>query len=294
MSDYNCPNCNINMKDVDEPDILYERCPKCEGIFLDKDELNTLVTGMSGDIELASIDMDNHKDIFGTRKCPKCDNVDMRKINLLRFSNILYDYCPECEGFFLDKNELDTTNVEVAKLTENEITDEFRKNIDNFLVRGDVIPSLTLGGNMFRQTTGMLKAEPVLYYRICVYYPQPLDFDVNLFKEKLTFKFGKLFGINKQQDIKTGHDEFDSFFVIQSDNKEKALNMFNNELIEEIIKFKKNPIAVIDKSDSIELNSEGIFYLEGPYSKTEKLNFEEESKQIVKYMVSIASKITNE
>jgi Zn-finger nucleic acid-binding protein len=56
------------METVKEPDITVDRCAACGGIFLDKNELNVLATGMSGDIEYCSIDKDTHADTHKPRQ----------------------------------------------------------------------------------------------------------------------------------------------------------------------------------------------------------------------------------
>ena len=66
-----CPACSAEMRSVKSPDLVIEECPDCQGVFLDKDELNTLATGMSGNIEYCSVDEDFHKDKFSTRVCSK-------------------------------------------------------------------------------------------------------------------------------------------------------------------------------------------------------------------------------
>ncbi|MDX1708923.1 MAG: zf-TFIIB domain-containing protein [Desulfobacterales bacterium] len=59
-----------------------------------------------------------HKDNFPKCSCPKCQSQKMKKINLLRLSDIIFDFCPKCEGFFLDKGELDAMNAELEKWSE--------------------------------------------------------------------------------------------------------------------------------------------------------------------------------
>ena len=54
--DLTCPGCKSPMETVNEADIKVDRCAHCGGVFLDKDELNVLATGMSGNIEYCSID----------------------------------------------------------------------------------------------------------------------------------------------------------------------------------------------------------------------------------------------
>ena len=106
-----CPNCGSVMERKDHPDIATDVCSNCNGVFLDRGELNTMAVGMAGDIEYCSIDEEGHADKFEPRACPKCPDQKMRKINFLRFSNLIFDYCPTCSGFFFDKGEIASMNV---------------------------------------------------------------------------------------------------------------------------------------------------------------------------------------
>jgi len=117
MADMNCPSCSGKMKSVIEPDVTTDVCQNCGGIFLDKGELNAFATAFAGDIEYCSIDHDTHIDRFPTRTCPKCSDQKMIKVNLLAFSSLIFDFCPSCEGFFLDKGEIDVMNVDMHDLT---------------------------------------------------------------------------------------------------------------------------------------------------------------------------------
>ena len=42
----------------------------------------------------------------------------MRKVDFNIESNIILDYCPTCEGFWVDEGELDAIRAEVKRLNE--------------------------------------------------------------------------------------------------------------------------------------------------------------------------------
>ena len=92
MNTLRCPNCKTIMERHPEPDVTIDVCPSCGGTFLDKNELNVLATGMSGDIEYCSIDRTTDKDKFPTRLCPKCSEQEMEKVYLLSYSDIVFDF----------------------------------------------------------------------------------------------------------------------------------------------------------------------------------------------------------
>ena len=112
-----CPHCEANMNHVVEPDMTYEKCPRCDGLFLDPGELNTMATGMPGDIEYCSIQADDDdQDRFPVRVCPKCPGQKMKKENLLVYSSLIFDLCENCHGWFLDRGELKKMNAVLGEL----------------------------------------------------------------------------------------------------------------------------------------------------------------------------------
>ena len=43
-----CPNCNTSMAPVNRQGVEFDMCPSCRGVWLDRGELEKLVTGASG------------------------------------------------------------------------------------------------------------------------------------------------------------------------------------------------------------------------------------------------------
>lgn len=39
-----CPNCQIGMKEITRESVLIDICPTCQGVWLDRGELNKLLT----------------------------------------------------------------------------------------------------------------------------------------------------------------------------------------------------------------------------------------------------------
>ena len=156
-------------------DITTEVCPKCGGVFLDKGELNILATGIKGDIELCSIDNDFHEDRFQQRSCPKCEAQQMTKVNLLRLSDLIFDYCWKCEGFFLDMGEIQAMNRELKSLTPNKSAEEYRATHSNHLVRIDQTTDVVDAQIRRNLKTGLRRLHPsfcVLQQRDATQYPR--------------------------------------------------------------------------------------------------------------------------
>ena len=113
-----CPRCESKLVYSEIEDQKIETCCSCDGMWLNKNQLNEILSEFGGDIESCSIDDNPHSDKFSVIKCRRCKDIDMKKINFLDYSNIILDYCPNCGGFWLDKNEL-------FKIKE------YVKNVDN-------------------------------------------------------------------------------------------------------------------------------------------------------------------
>ena len=143
--DLTCPGCKSPMATVKDTDIWVDRCTRCGSVFLDKDELNVLATGMSGNIEYCSIDDKKHEDKFAARSCPVCPDQPMRKIDLLVYADTIFDYCPNCEGFYLDKGELEAMNCELEELNHDRLPEEYRGYRGAYLVRLDRFNDVVLG-----------------------------------------------------------------------------------------------------------------------------------------------------
>ena len=41
-----CPNCNASMQEVKREDVSIDMCPACRGVWLDRGELEKLLSGM--------------------------------------------------------------------------------------------------------------------------------------------------------------------------------------------------------------------------------------------------------
>ena len=109
---YECHRCWVEMDkeeiDVFGPNIIIDVCPKCEGMWLDKNELNKLLK----DRKLSNY-LTKH---IGTKSrspmvCPKCGmTMDIEKAD-----DIEVDVCLSCGGVWLDKGELEELKEKSAQ-----------------------------------------------------------------------------------------------------------------------------------------------------------------------------------
>lgn len=101
-----CPRCKetLEYKELDGEKI--EVCHSCNGMWLDKHQLNHILKESGGDVEACSLDENYHEDVYPVINCRRCREIPMKKINFLDYSEIIMDYCPHCGGFWLDRDEL--------------------------------------------------------------------------------------------------------------------------------------------------------------------------------------------
>lgn len=103
----NCPKCSGTLVPTKIRDTEIDRCPTCRGIWLDANELQTLLA-LSPD-ELRPIRGGKLQDDVNRRKakCPR-DQADLIRVCSAMKPDIILDSCPNCRGIWLDGGELDT------------------------------------------------------------------------------------------------------------------------------------------------------------------------------------------
>ena len=257
------------MKKVEHPDIIIDTCMQSGGIFLDRQELNILLTGMSGDIEVCSIDNNMHDDCRPVRKSPAFPNEDMIKVNLLNYSDIILDYCPRSQGFYLDRDELRKSNKELATYAINKENQDYKKYIDNHLVRiehfnNTYLTSLRAGGmgSVGNQTSD------VVNFRVIVFLNTSIHAGLHLYKEKLLPNLFSLLGIDTGIDIQIGDESFDSSFVVSADNEYRARQIFDYVVMSMFLNFNSTKHSLFSNTGNLEMHDDYLIYREGPYKNT--------------------------
>ncbi len=233
---------------------------------MEKGELNILATGMAGDIEYCSIGQSNlSDDKFPLRLCPKCTDQTMKKVNLLRLSDLIFDYCEHCGSFFLDNGEINLMNEELRKLVPDGVAQEYRGYHENHLVRvdrrnGGAIVSVSgdgSGGYGIR----------VVSIRISVYFITPLATKLRVFQEHWYAKLFKAFSLFIARDIPTGDAKFDRLFRVQGDDEGAIVSILNPAFRREAVKFAIDKPRVLSSSGSLDISRHLISYTEGPYKE---------------------------
>ena len=107
--DRKCPNCATLRVAETAQGVQLEVCPNCAGIWLNSDELKTLVTCDAKVIE----DLENslhaevgQKHAGGSHLLCPVDQVLMDQYHYLYNSPILIHTCSKCGGFFINADEL--------------------------------------------------------------------------------------------------------------------------------------------------------------------------------------------
>jgi len=124
----NCPNCAETLVEEEIKNQQIDRCPKCNGIYFDKGELESLVGLIKTyeSIELEELDIDLVPQSEKERKlvCPR-DGAPMIEQQIL---GVVFDQCTSCEGIWLDGGE-----ISALKILENHI----RQNLSLYIKLGN-------------------------------------------------------------------------------------------------------------------------------------------------------------
>jgi len=274
------------MRHVREPDIATDSCESCGGLFLDRGELNALATGISGDIELCSIDEGVYLDAHPQRSCPKCPDQFMRKGNLLQFSDILFDHCPQCDGFFLDHNETGLMNAELAKLSDSEGHEEIREYRSGNLIRVDRLTDVSITG-----PAGLTVAQ-VFFIRITVFLKDQLALGLRITPEKWTAKLAKALGLYQGEDVESGYPEIDKAYLISCNASAKAIGLLESKRLRSALElFVRDAKPIVSAKGRLEVLDSGVVYTEGPYTGTPPKNIEEAASRILNSLHEIAQSL---
>jgi Zn-finger nucleic acid-binding protein len=116
--------------------LKFEGCPKCHGMWLEKDELRQLKNKVNdGQLHWLNREVDNIEkasSISSSRFCPKCMTNKLRSI-LFGHSGVIIDWCPVCHSVWLDRDEFDSIvsylREEATAATPREIAHEIGEDL---------------------------------------------------------------------------------------------------------------------------------------------------------------------
>jgi Zn-finger nucleic acid-binding protein len=123
-----CYECGLELEEIDFHGQKVDRCDKCEGLFFDKGELESILhlvklfqTIKVGETDIDSVPEHEHRRIVS---CPE-HNIPMKPLDL---AGLTIDQCPECFGLWLDNGE-----ISALKMAENHI----QQNIQLYIRLGE-------------------------------------------------------------------------------------------------------------------------------------------------------------
>lgn len=134
----NCPKGHEALESVDVGGIRIDRCPRCEGMWFDKNEMRVLREREIGDdYHWLHIDLWKDIDKFRARRqqrysCPR----DSRTLTTVHYgeSDIAVDICSTCQGVWLDKEEYQEIIKYLEKTVDGSSAEDYLKDVRNELV----------------------------------------------------------------------------------------------------------------------------------------------------------------
>ncbi len=113
--------------------VVVDNCPSCQGMWLDKGELDSLDesvwVNIEQDVEFLPTDTKH-----GYVTCPNCGTA-CEPLSPKDLPECIIDRCPSCEGFWLDKDELDELRDVVTSVHSDFLEDSKGKqdrDLDKF------------------------------------------------------------------------------------------------------------------------------------------------------------------
>lgn len=100
-----CPKCqDVEMMAFTFHDTEIDRCPRCSGVWLDKDELESIMQRQLGTIiDMPSFSRESSSSDTKSGHCYRCDQ---EMLDLLGAADVRFEWCASCEGMFFDRGEL--------------------------------------------------------------------------------------------------------------------------------------------------------------------------------------------
>jgi Zn-finger nucleic acid-binding protein len=127
----NCPNDNENLEKVLFHDVEVDYCPKCLGVWFDKEELRLAKDDKDKTLNWVDVDLWRDKLKFkvsqGDKHCPVC-RVGLREVKY-DDSKIKVDFCKMCEGMWLDRGEFKQIVNYLKNKFDYEILHRYSKNL---------------------------------------------------------------------------------------------------------------------------------------------------------------------
>jgi len=131
----NCPNDNEQLEKVLFHNIEVDYCPKCLGVWFDKDELRLAKDDKDKELNWVDVDLWRDKAKFCVsgyplghgKYCPVC-RAGLQEIKYDE-AKTKVDFCKMCEGIWLDRGEFKQIINYLKNKSDYEILNKYTKNI---------------------------------------------------------------------------------------------------------------------------------------------------------------------
>jgi len=127
----NCPNDNENLEKVLFRGVEVDYCPRCLGIWFDKDELRLAKDFRDEKINWVDVDLWRDKGNFSVshskKHCPACRAVLVE--TKYDQSKTKIDFCKNCQGIWLDRGEFKQIINYLKSKSDYEILHHYAKNL---------------------------------------------------------------------------------------------------------------------------------------------------------------------
>jgi uncharacterized protein len=126
-----CPNDKENLERALFHNVEVDYCPKCLGIWFDKDELRLAKDDKDKTLNWVDFDLWRDKLKFkvslGNKFCPVC-RAGLREVKYDQ-SKVKVDFCKMCQGIWLDRGEFKQIINYLKNKSDYEILHHYTKNI---------------------------------------------------------------------------------------------------------------------------------------------------------------------
>lgn len=125
LTERKCPICQERMEEKEYEAVPIDICRKCGGVWLDKDELYRIVETREekfseeekSKVSPEELKQPKQQELVEEIKCPICGAL-MNRFAYACFSGVIIDRCPQGDGVWLDKGELEKIQIYVEKSEE--------------------------------------------------------------------------------------------------------------------------------------------------------------------------------
>jgi Zn-finger nucleic acid-binding protein len=163
-----CPNDNEKLEKVLFHNVEADYCPKCFGIWFDKDELRLSKDDKDKDLNWVDVDLWRDKLNFNVSRsikhCPVC-RVGLQEVKY-DSGKTKVDFCKMCEGIWLDRGEFKQIINYLKQKSDYDILHRYTKNL--VLELWEVFT----GPETFREeVSDVLMLLKMLNYKFVTQYP---------------------------------------------------------------------------------------------------------------------------